>query len=273
MAAPTYTVLPALRCLRNPARRAPIPIRTFWTSSTRRNEAIEATATGPPPPPPLDPNLVSTRREERQLMRTGVHPIGSRRRRAALQSSDNVPFEQMPYQCFQEARRVLQEDRVSKLTQIAEMRKRIAHWQNVPAADCGGENAKKGKLVRMQKYLEELKILADVNDPVIKKRFEDGMGMRIERCFVWKGRLIAWTLRGYGPPHLPLPCRQEVARIQTPAPHATHIPNVHCSRYAATPGPNSRRLSGIRPPQRPTRRIRRFTRQRDFGKIASASFR
>ncbi|MCJ1459494.1 hypothetical protein MMC28_009873 [Mycoblastus sanguinarius] len=176
MAAPTYTVLPALRCLRNPARRAPIPIRTFWTSSTRRNEAIEATATGPPPPPPLDPNLVSTRREERQLMRTGVHPIGSRRRRAALQSSDNVPFEQMPYQCFQEARRVLQEDRVSKLTQIAEMRKRIAHWQNVPAADCGGENAKKGKLVRMQKYLEELKILADVNDPVIKKRFEDGMG-------------------------------------------------------------------------------------------------
>lgn len=56
------------------------------------------------------------------------------------------------------------------------MRKRIAFWQNIPASDLGGEYAKKGKLVGMQKHLEELKILADVNDPVIKKRFEDGMG-------------------------------------------------------------------------------------------------
>lgn len=62
------------------------------------------------------------------------------------------------------------------MVEIAEMRKRIDFWQNVPASDLGGEYAKKGKLVRMQKYLEELKILADVNDPVIKKRFEDGMG-------------------------------------------------------------------------------------------------
>ena len=56
------------------------------------------------------------------------------------------------------------------------MRKRIAHWSNVPAVDCGGEYAKKGKLVRMHKTLEELKILADINDPMIKKRFEDGEG-------------------------------------------------------------------------------------------------
>ncbi len=126
----------------------------------------------------LDPNTVSTPREERELLRTrGMMPVGSRRRRAAIQSSDNVPFEQMPYQCFQEARKILQEDRQSKLAQIAEMRKRIAHWQIVPAADCGGEFAKKGKLVRMQKYLEELKILADINDPLIKKRFEDRAGM------------------------------------------------------------------------------------------------
>ncbi|KAF6222239.1 hypothetical protein HO133_001325 [Letharia lupina] len=82
----------------------------------------------------------------------------------------------MPYQCFQEARAVLAEDRSRKLLEIAEMRKRIAFWQNVPASDLGGEYAKKGKLVRMQRYLEQLKILADVNDPVIKKRFEDGMG-------------------------------------------------------------------------------------------------
>ena len=82
----------------------------------------------------------------------------------------------MPYQCFQEARAVLAEDRERKLSEIAEMRKRIAFWQNVPPSNLGGEYAKKGKLVRMQKHLEELKIFADVNDPVIRKRFEDGMG-------------------------------------------------------------------------------------------------
>lgn len=71
---------------------------------------------------------------------------------------------------------MLAEDRSQKLEDIAEMRKRIAFWQKVPASDLGGEFAKKGKLVAMHKHLEGLKILADVNDPVIKKRFEDGMG-------------------------------------------------------------------------------------------------
>lgn len=71
---------------------------------------------------------------------------------------------------------MLAEDRSRKLEAIAEMRKRIAFWQEVPASDLGGEFAKKGKLVGMHKHLEGLKILADVNDPVIKKRFEDGMG-------------------------------------------------------------------------------------------------
>lgn len=28
----------------------------------------------------------------------------------------------------------------------------------------------------MYKYLEELKVLADINDPVVKKRWEDGDG-------------------------------------------------------------------------------------------------
>ncbi|CAF9938056.1 MAG: hypothetical protein ALECFALPRED_007491 [Alectoria fallacina] len=181
MATPIYTISPALRCLRNPARRGLIPLsstHSFKTSTQRKNDTLEATPTSssPTPPPNLDPNTVSTRLEELQLLQTGIHPIGSRRRRASILSSDNVPFEQMPYQCFQEARAVLAEDRSRKLLEIAEMRKRIAFWQNVPASDLGGEYAKKGKLVRMQKHLANLKILADVNDPVIKKRFEDGMG-------------------------------------------------------------------------------------------------
>lgn len=184
MAIPTYHIRPALLCLRKAqtsGNSVLLSSRTFRSSASIQDEAAVETvpnASSSLPPSMLDPNTVSTRRDERRLLRTqGLHPIGSRRRRAAMQSSDNIPFEQMPYQCFQEARKVLQEDRESKLAQIGEMRKRIAHRQNVPAADCGGEYAKKGRLVRMHKHLEELKILADINDPLIRKRFEDKQGM------------------------------------------------------------------------------------------------
>lgn len=51
------------------------------------------------------------------------------------------------------------------------------------AAELGGEARKFGKLVAMHKYLEHLKILADSNDPVIKKRFEDGLGNSVLHCY------------------------------------------------------------------------------------------
>jgi large subunit ribosomal protein L35 len=124
----------------------------------------------------LNPLLVSTPREERQLIRTGVQPIGSRRRRAALQAPDSIPFEQLPYQCFQEARKILAADREEKLRQIEVQRQRIAKWQAKDPAQCGGEAGMKGRLVAMQKHLQHLKILADINDPMIKMRFEDGQG-------------------------------------------------------------------------------------------------
>lgn len=71
---------------------------------------------------------------------------------------------------------MLRADREEKLKQIEEQRRRIAKSQAIPAAQHGGEFVKKGRLISMQKYLEKLKILADINDPVIKKRFEDGEG-------------------------------------------------------------------------------------------------
>ena len=131
----------------------------------------------------LDPALVTSPSAEKAFMKTSTVPIGSRRRRAALQSSQNLPFEQLPYQCFQEARKVLQEEREEKLEQIKVERARIARLQ---AQDMTGkgEEAQKQKQTRlrsMQTYLEKLKILADVNDPVIKKRFEDGQGMTSSR--------------------------------------------------------------------------------------------
>ena len=189
MASPLLAIRPASRCLRQTARkgrREEVLIqcrRSFAVASPDLAIAAAAT-TSTPKLPPIDPatldrNTVSTKREERLLLHhQHVHPIGSRRRRALQQSDPTaLPFEQMPYQCFQEARKVLAADREEKLAQIEEMRVRIGRVMDRPAAALGGEYVKKGKLVRMQKHLEELKIYADANDPLIKKRFEDGFGM------------------------------------------------------------------------------------------------
>lgn len=114
---------------------------------------------------------------ERKLVRMGTPPVGSRRRRAALRTSDNVPFEQLPYQCFQEARKVLQEDRQQKIQQIAKELAKIKRLEDRPVDQVpGGERKKNLRLASLRKHVEELKILADVNDPVVKRKFEDGLG-------------------------------------------------------------------------------------------------
>src|ERR1700709_2306202 len=164
-------------CLRSAqlSSQCAMPIRTFTSTSRWNNEAAaEASSSAPV----YDPATVSSKRGERALIKSGVLPIGSRRRRAALQSSDNIPFELLPYQCFQEARKVLQKDREEKLEAIRRERLRI---ENLTALDSstikGGEAQKQIRLASMKKHLEHLKILADINDPLIKKRFEDGLGM------------------------------------------------------------------------------------------------
>ncbi|KAL8907960.1 MAG: hypothetical protein Q9207_001106 [Kuettlingeria erythrocarpa] len=177
-------ILPIRTCLRCSIRKDWLTFSTsqsFRTSTALRTElSTDEASPAPAAFPPLgvlDPNIVSSPRLERKLFRTtGQQPIGSRRRRAALQNSKNIPFEQLPYQCFQEARKLLLADREEKLKQIEEERQRIAKAQAVPAMQHGGVYVKKGRIIRMQKYLEKLKILADINDPVIKKRFEDGEG-------------------------------------------------------------------------------------------------
>jgi len=180
MALPVYVIRPATRCLR---RTKPPDIPTLLsqrtiTSTSFPHEEASLTPTPPSAPsPPLDPNTIHTRKEEHLLAARGLLPIGSRRRRAALASTSNIPFEQLPYQCFQEARKILAADREVKLKQIEEERKRIAKVEATDVSKLGGEVSKKGKLVAMHKYLEQLKVLADANDPVIKKRFEDGEGM------------------------------------------------------------------------------------------------
>ncbi|KAK5663117.1 hypothetical protein OQA88_6534 [Cercophora sp. LCS_1] len=103
--------------------------------------------------------------------------MGSRRRRAALATSYNIPFEQMPYQCFQEARKILNQDRQEKIAQILAEEQKIKRLEATDASTFRGvEPYKRKRLDSLRKYVEELKILADINDPLVKRKFEDGQG-------------------------------------------------------------------------------------------------
>lgn len=182
--------------------------RSFSTSVPRQDEGPTTTTTTTPSTPPPTPSTKSidqleaaaNAREaeakkyrmkerlmdretttmpwaERKLISLGTPPVGSRRRRAALRTSENVPFEQLPYQCFQAARQILQEDRQEKVRAIAKELVKIRRLEDTPADQVpGGERKKNLRLASLRKYLEELKILADVNDPVVKRKFEDGVG-------------------------------------------------------------------------------------------------
>ncbi|KAI1825558.1 ribosomal protein YmL35 [Xylaria intraflava] len=125
----------------------------------------------------VDPNTTTAHWAERKLMRAGTPPIGSRRRRAAIRSSENLPFEQLPYQCFQEARKILQEDREEKLAALAKALEKVKRLEETPAEQVpGGQRKKDMRLASLREYIEEVKILVDINDPMVKRKFEDGTG-------------------------------------------------------------------------------------------------
>lgn len=92
---------------------------------------------------------------------------------AAVSKVEEIPFEQLPYQCFQEARKFLQEDRLEKLKGIKTQQQRI----QAAAASNASEQSKRDKMKRMKDHLNELVIEADINDPIVKRKFEDGQGM------------------------------------------------------------------------------------------------
>ncbi|KAL1649136.1 mitochondrial 54S ribosomal protein YmL35 [Diplodia intermedia] len=182
MSAAKQATRPLQTCIRRSRAPASLQARTFTGSAAAADEAQvqQPQQSSSPSSPPstdaanLDPNTVITRRDEKKLIKSGVYPIGSRRRRAALAQLANIPFEQLPYQCFQEARKVLKADREEKLAAIELQRKRIAHVQAQDVAVSGGEREKQVRVMSMQNRLEQLKIQADINDPAVKKNFEDG---------------------------------------------------------------------------------------------------
>ena len=94
-----------------------------------------------------------------------------------MQQTSNIPFDSLPYQCFQEARQILIQDRAEKLKQIETERARLQRTRNTdPSEIAGGEAAKEKRIKSMEAHLEKLKIYADINDPNVKRRFEDGKG-------------------------------------------------------------------------------------------------
>jgi large subunit ribosomal protein L35 len=84
----------------------------------------------------------------------------------------------MPYQCFQEARKVLLADREEKIEAIQTETAKIARLEATDGSELkGGEAKRQLRLASLRKHVERLKILADINDPVVKRRFEDDLGM------------------------------------------------------------------------------------------------
>lgn len=160
-------------------------IRPFTTGAARAAAEVQqqqqsASSSAPPPAQPsaldLDPNSVLPEFEA-ELIKAGKMPVGSRRRRVAMRTTANVPFEQLPYQAFQEARAILAADRQEKVAKIQEELAKIAALESKDASLVkGGQSMKDTKLASLRRYVEQLKIQADINDPLVKKRFEDGLG-------------------------------------------------------------------------------------------------
>lgn len=158
--------------------------RAFSTSAAVAEEVVASTpaaasaaTTQTPPPSSLAQDNVFTPRAERKLLQTRrLTPVGSRRRRAAILSGSRIPFEQLPYQCFQEARKVLIQHREEKVKDIETERQKIARLK-AQSVEPQNEQRQQHRINSMERYLDQLKIHADINDPMVKRRFEDGKGM------------------------------------------------------------------------------------------------
>ncbi|OHW94647.1 ribosomal protein 35 [Colletotrichum incanum] len=171
-------IRPLRRCLNSvatplPIRRSlsttPAPAAEVYKVSRERPETVD--------PIELDPNTAVAPWAEKDLWKAGTPPVGSRRRRYAIRTSPNLPFEQLPYQAFQEARKILAADRQEKLRAIVAETEKIKKLEATEGDKVkGGERMRQMKLASLRHHVERLKILADINDPAVKRRFEDGLG-------------------------------------------------------------------------------------------------
>lgn len=70
----------------------------------------------------------------------------------------------------------MQADRIEKLKDIERTREKIARYEALNPEQAGGKQVQNSKLGAWKEHLDKLKIQADINDPIVKKKFEDGQG-------------------------------------------------------------------------------------------------
>ncbi|KAK3327193.1 phosphatidylethanolamine-binding protein [Cercophora scortea] len=160
-----------------------LAVRYLSSTAARKNLDKTTTDTAQPGSEALDATILGqnaaadTPQMRQQLAALGSADLGSRRRRAALATTGDIPFEQLPYQCFQEARKILNQDREEKIAKIVAETAKIKRLEAAdPSTMRGGEAYKQKRLLSLREHVEELKILADINDPEVKRRFENGTG-------------------------------------------------------------------------------------------------
>ncbi len=197
MSRPQQVARPIVRSLRQATgstatcHSRPIAIRQFSSTPIRKDETTTTTTAEPAADAqklaadaalqgqkkPTSFSTTIKQGSEEQLSQLLLPELGSRRRRAALATTGDVPFEQLPYQCFQEARKILAQDREEKVAKIVAETQKIKRLEAADASTFrGGEQYKQRRLESLRDHIEELKILADINDPLVKRRFEDGQG-------------------------------------------------------------------------------------------------
>jgi large subunit ribosomal protein L35 len=153
-------------------------VRSFTSSSsTRTKDDVETVPSTEPYLPEVDDlKYAYTRKQVKRLEREqGKRPIGSHRFRVARMLNPDIPFEQLPYQCFQEARKVLAEKREEILKDIKKMEARIERTRALDDSVLS-QRQREDSVMWMKVHIQKLKIEADINDPLVKKKFEDDMG-------------------------------------------------------------------------------------------------
>ena len=98
-------------------------------------------------------------------------------------------------------------------------RSRIARLKE-QQVDPQHERQKEQRMTSMQRTLEELKIHADINDPVVKKRYEDGQGKLIPRNE--EKQWLTINHRRHEQTNLSLPRQQAMETIQASSDNAAH---------------------------------------------------
>ncbi|KAK6536482.1 hypothetical protein TWF281_000714 [Arthrobotrys megalospora] len=123
------------------------------------------------PPPPVDTASSSTPQDVSQPPPSeSAPPTSAGRRKAKSKHSDGSlhTIETMPFKCYQEALKVLRDDREEKLVKIAEQQKAIAGLKKLHNLTDTSP-----RIVKMQEYIDELKLNIDKNNPRIKYTYDN----------------------------------------------------------------------------------------------------